>query len=483
MQPLLSIVIPIYNNERTLKKMVDSILIQKFDDWELLLVDDGSTDSCSQIIDDYAKSDNRIKAFHKQNGGTYSGFNFGLEKANGKYIIFACADDTFDATTFETIAIQAYEYNYDIIFIQYAVYLCDNEQNIVGTEFLPSSNNIPLKLTNKKSVEENWIYLHLLRVMYSPINAYKASLIKKYRFIEDIYAADLFMNVAIADEIQSVSYNPKILYKRYIYIYIVDKDVNVSSAKYYPYTHDMYNKLYVESKNLLVKLQNINKEEYHHLISSNRMHRLMNELQVIFAVNNKNTPSENIDIIMSYYDDIILETAIFTENLPNVDSWTFNAIGNIIQLNELPTDFNNPIVKMFTALNNTTISFDEIKSEITHSLLDYQNPYRIGFEIYTNLSAKHEQIANANLIEYLKTERTARKQLFTDNFEQALDTTIQLFNSKISTPEQYVILALCGYHLGLTEDAKNAVETGIKLFPNYPRLEELQNIINTERNE
>ncbi|MCL1986833.1 MAG: hypothetical protein FWG64_02545, partial [Firmicutes bacterium] len=99
------------------------------------------------------------------------------------------------------------------------------------------------------------------------------------------------------------------------------------------------------------------------------------------------------------------------------------------------------------------------------------------------LSQKHTYIADYELLNYIQTEQTARKQLFTGNFEQALDTTIQLFNSKISTPEQYVILTLCGYHLGLTEDAQNAVETGLQLFPNYPRLEELQNIINTERNE
>ncbi|MCL1988387.1 MAG: hypothetical protein FWG64_10540 [Firmicutes bacterium] len=189
-----------------------------------------------------------------------------------------------------------------------------------------------------------------------------------------------------------------------------------------------------------------------------------------------------IDIVTNYCDDITLKAAILTENLPNVDNWIFNTIGNIIQSSELPNDFDNPVARMFTALNNTAISFDEIKSEITHSLLDYRNPYMIGFETYKNLSVEHTQIANADLIAYLETERTARQLLFTGNFEQAINKVIELFNSPYSTPEQYVTLALCGYNLGLLEDAKNTLETGLANFPNYGRLENLLDIINAERN-
>ncbi|MCL1989202.1 MAG: glycosyltransferase [Firmicutes bacterium] len=480
MQPLLSIVIPIYNNERTLKKMVDSILIQQFDNWELLLVNDGSTDSCAQIIDDYVKLDGRIKAFHKENGGTYTGYNLGLKRACGKYIIFASADDIFDITAFETVANQAYEYDYDIIFMQHAIYHVNSEKNTIEPKLLPSNN--ALKSIGKKNVEESWYYFSLIRATHSPVNAYKMDIIKKYCFREDVYAADTFMNLAIADEIQSVSYNPKILYHRYMYINVSEENKNISSGKYYPYKHDMCNVLYNESKNLFSKWQQLD-ESCLYLIGSTRVFELYNELEMIFAFNNKNTPIENIDIITGYYNDITFEAANFSNELNNIDNRIFSTIGIIIKENQIKNNFGNPIVRMITAINNTTISVDEIKLEIANGLLDYRNPYRIGFEAYKLLSEKYTQISDYELLNYLETERTARKLLFTGNFEQSLDTVIQLFNSKISTPEQYVILALCGYHLDLTEDAKNAVETGIKLFPNYPRLEELQNVINTERNE
>jgi len=219
-------------------------------------------------------------------------------------------------------------------------------------------------------------------------------------------------------------------------------------------------------------------------IAIRQLNMLKNRLlpYILLAFNAPKDPAKKIDIVTNYYDDIILEAAILTENLSNVDNRVFNTIGNIIQSSELPTDFDNPVVRMFTALNNTTISFDEIKSEIAHSLLDYRNPYRIGFETYKTLSVEHTQIDNANLIDYLETERTARQLLFTGNFEQALNKVIELFNSPFSTPEQYVTLALCGYNLGLLEDAKNAVETGLASFPNYGRLEDLLDIINAERN-
>ncbi|MCL1986380.1 MAG: glycosyltransferase [Firmicutes bacterium] len=219
MQPLLSIVIPIYNNERTLKKMVDSILMQKFDNWELLLVDDGATDSCPQIIDDYAKSDNRIKAFHKQNGGAYSGFNFGLKKANGKYITFGAADDTYEPTAFKTIAEQAAEYDYDIIFMSMNCYECDNSQEnkkLLSSHILKN----PLKLTDKKSVQLECINFLKIGCMDSVMQVYKANIIKKYTYREDIHTADLFVNLQVLEDINSASYYNKPLYNHYIYIYI-----------------------------------------------------------------------------------------------------------------------------------------------------------------------------------------------------------------------------------------------------------------------
>lgn len=90
---MISIIIPVYNAELYLAKCVDSILSQTFRDWELLLIDDGSSDSSGYIIDRYADRDERIRAFHKANGGVSSARNLGVKEATGDWLTFIDADD------------------------------------------------------------------------------------------------------------------------------------------------------------------------------------------------------------------------------------------------------------------------------------------------------------------------------------------------------------------------------------------------------
>lgn len=89
----ISIIIPVYNAEKTLKKCIDSIMAQEYKDFELILVDDGSADMSSQMCDEYAANDMRIKVIHKQNGGVSSARNAGLEIAQGQWITFVDSDD------------------------------------------------------------------------------------------------------------------------------------------------------------------------------------------------------------------------------------------------------------------------------------------------------------------------------------------------------------------------------------------------------
>lgn len=90
---MISIIVPVYNAEQSLTRTVDSILLQKYTDFELLLVDDGSSDGSGLLCDEYALKDNRIRVFHKENAGVSSARNFGLEKANGEWILFVDSDD------------------------------------------------------------------------------------------------------------------------------------------------------------------------------------------------------------------------------------------------------------------------------------------------------------------------------------------------------------------------------------------------------
>lgn len=91
--PLISIIVPVYNVEKYLSKCIESILVQGVEDFELLLVNDGSKDNSLALCNDYAERDSRIKVLDKPNGGVSSARNLGLDNATGEWVTFVDADD------------------------------------------------------------------------------------------------------------------------------------------------------------------------------------------------------------------------------------------------------------------------------------------------------------------------------------------------------------------------------------------------------
>lgn len=103
MNPLISVIVPIYNVEKYLARCVDSIVNQTYKNLEIILVDDGSPDRCPQMCDDYAEKDSRIKVVHKKNGGLSDARNAGMAVATGKYISFIDSDDYVSDDFFECL--------------------------------------------------------------------------------------------------------------------------------------------------------------------------------------------------------------------------------------------------------------------------------------------------------------------------------------------------------------------------------------------
>lgn len=99
--PEISVVVPIYNVISYLQKCVESVLVQSFEDFELLLIDDGSTDGSGELADKLAADDVRVKVFHKTNGGLSDARNFGVKHAAGKYVTFIDSDDWIEESYLE----------------------------------------------------------------------------------------------------------------------------------------------------------------------------------------------------------------------------------------------------------------------------------------------------------------------------------------------------------------------------------------------
>ena len=116
---MVRIILPVYNAELYIKECVDSILNQTHLDWELILIDDGSTDASGFLIDRYAESDRRIRALHYPNGGLSVARNRGIDAAYGEHIMFVDADDMLHPRTVETLLYHAKQHPFHIISCDY----------------------------------------------------------------------------------------------------------------------------------------------------------------------------------------------------------------------------------------------------------------------------------------------------------------------------------------------------------------------------
>lgn len=110
-----SIIMPIYNSEKYLDMSINSVLNQTYDNWELLLINDGSTDSSEMICKKYAMGDKRIRLFSQENRGVSAARNIGLDFATGSYITFLDSDDELEFNTLKILLLNIIEYNADIV--------------------------------------------------------------------------------------------------------------------------------------------------------------------------------------------------------------------------------------------------------------------------------------------------------------------------------------------------------------------------------
>lgn len=120
--PQISVIIPVYNTEKYLREAVDSILNQTFKDIEVIAINDGSTDNCLEILNEYVQKDSRVKVFSQQNSGQAIARNFGINNSNGKYIYFFDSDDILLPTALEETYNKCEKDNLDFCFFDAEVF-------------------------------------------------------------------------------------------------------------------------------------------------------------------------------------------------------------------------------------------------------------------------------------------------------------------------------------------------------------------------
>lgn len=187
MLPKISVIVPVYNVQQYLKRCINSILSQSFTNFELILIDDGSTDDSGKICDEYANKDTRIIVHHKINGGLSSARNVGINIAKGEYIGFVDSDDYINYKMYEILYNNAMKSDSDISSCDYR--MCDSTQDINTFESVDIMHSKEILFNNRDALVSLLTFDKEIGIcVWDKI--YKKTLFEKVKFIEGILYED-----------------------------------------------------------------------------------------------------------------------------------------------------------------------------------------------------------------------------------------------------------------------------------------------------
>lgn len=203
----ISIIVPVYNSEKYLAISVASVLKQNFIDWELILINDGSTDSSLTICKDFEKLDARIKVYSQLNKGLGAALNYGIEYTTGDYVMFLDSDDTLDLDTLEK----------NVSFLK--TYKCDFLQFPVHMNF-SSDKNYEIKLQTKfYNNQDDFFDLWLVENLVSWIKCnkiIKSSVLKTVSFQENMIYEDNYFIVDLLNNVKNFFISDQGMYYYYL---------------------------------------------------------------------------------------------------------------------------------------------------------------------------------------------------------------------------------------------------------------------------
>ena len=204
----LSIVVAVYNLEKYLPRCLDALVNQTLEEIEILCVDDGSTDSAPQIVDDYAQRyPKKIKAYHKENGGEFTTRNYGLERANGEYVTFVDSDDYVEKNWAEKLYNTAKENNADLT-------VCGFERIDLNTNKVVSKDMTSYGYLVKELTPDDDFMVFINPAPWNKV--YKLEKIKGIHFLNFRGFNDMIFLTSSFTRINKVAFVPDVLYHYYL---------------------------------------------------------------------------------------------------------------------------------------------------------------------------------------------------------------------------------------------------------------------------
>lgn len=212
MAPLFSIVIPVYNTVRELERCVNSITMQKYSDFEVILVDDGSTDGSGELCDRLSGQDGRIRTIHKQNGGCSEARNTGIRAAQGEYLMFVDSDDMWDDENAlgDLAAIIAEQKQVDVVCFGVAIYNEDGSLVKIRKPTLPEAQS-----PDKADLLKHLIYTNqYFSTSYVKVLKRDYFLENNLFFVKGLLSEDIEWSARVLIHSRSLAIYPSAFYKR-----------------------------------------------------------------------------------------------------------------------------------------------------------------------------------------------------------------------------------------------------------------------------
>lgn len=236
-----SVIIPVYNVENYVKKCIDSVINQTYTNIEIILVDDGSTDSCGSICKEYSLRDNRILVIHKKNGGLSEARNVGLSYAKGNYILFVDGDDYIEKNMIEKLYNTILSNDSDMALCNF--FYVDENEEVCGVSPEINTENLDKYSAQKMLFEEDKEVPYI--VMWNKL--FKKEILDDIRFPIGKIHEDEFVIHHIYDRCQSISV---ITDRLYYYVQrkgsIINQPISVKKLDYYEAFYDRF--LFYEKK-------------------------------------------------------------------------------------------------------------------------------------------------------------------------------------------------------------------------------------------
>lgn len=205
----ISVIVPVYNVEKYLSQCLDSIIHQTYKNLEIILVDDGSTDSSGLICDNYSQKDKRIKIIHKCQGGLSDARNAGLKIATGEYISFIDSDDFIDKNMYSILINNTQKYNSDIVWFNYYNYY--SKKHFINSSIIKNNDLYDLSSSDKIKFAKNLFYQYKMDA-HVWAKLYKRSIFNNIKFPYGKLFEDIFVLLPILSNAKIISTIPDCLY-------------------------------------------------------------------------------------------------------------------------------------------------------------------------------------------------------------------------------------------------------------------------------